>query len=368
MKIAFWHFYTFRFMRGIETLILGLGNALVQKGVEVSIISASPKNVPLIPPDPKIKIYSYSCGRYFSHAAIVPFYLYHFARHRYDFVFTFFADFGEASTWKILRRFQDLPLALYLCYAYSTVPHRYESFLKLNWHREAKHIFADSAWIAEEASKLFVRPVTLLPFGVDAHRFRPDTNLRRQMRQRYGYSDNEVVLLNVSALEIKKGCWRGIDAFARLHSRHPGLRYFLLGRGEDEARLRRMVNQLGLGKTVIFGGETAELEKFYNMADIFMMLPDAESNSIACHEAMSCGLPVVVSQTIGFSENIPKEAGVFVPPDDPHKIDQALELLIGDPNQRRSLGKAGRCHILNHGSWDQSVAALLAQLYPKNAV
>jgi len=42
MRVAFWHFYTFRMHRGIETLVVSLANALAQKAIEVSIVTAKP--------------------------------------------------------------------------------------------------------------------------------------------------------------------------------------------------------------------------------------------------------------------------------------------------------------------------------------
>src|SRR5438876_78704 len=118
MKIAFWHFYTFRMLRGIETLVVSLANALVRQKAEVSLITARPTVRPLVTPHPSVKVYAYPTGPYFEHRAIVPFYVYHFLRHRYDHVVVFFADFGEAAAWRIFKRVVDLPLTLYLCYPY----------------------------------------------------------------------------------------------------------------------------------------------------------------------------------------------------------------------------------------------------------
>ena len=359
MRIAFWHFYTFRLFRGIETLVVSLANALVQRGVEVSLVTATPTLRPLVQPDPKVQVYAYPTGRYYSHTTIVPFYANHFLRHRYDSVVTFFADFGEGLTWSLLGKQLDLPLALYLCYPYSAVPHRYRSFLKLGWHNTARHILADASWIAKEAEDLFQRPVPVVPVGTDPLRFRPDPALRAELRRKYGYSVDDVVMLNVSALEPRKGVWRSIQALERLRERAPNVRFFILGKGEDEQHLRDLVDVAGLGERVIFGGVTSQLEAYYNMADIFLMLPDAEANSIAVHEAMSCELPVVASNSGGFAESVAANAGFLIPFDDSQAVDGALLQLIGNPALRQSMGVAGRTGILAHHSWDRVAAQFL---------
>jgi glycosyltransferase involved in cell wall biosynthesis len=359
MRIAFWHFYTFRLFRGIETLVISLANALVERGVDVSLITATPTLQPLVKPDRRVQIYAYPTGRYYNHLTIAPFYAAHFLRHRYDSVVTFFADFGEAPTLRLLGSKLDLPLALYLCYPYSAVPHRYRSFQRLGWDRSARHVLADASWIAREAEDLFQRPVPVVPVGTDPARFQPDPSLRAAFRRKHGYRDDDIVLLNVSALEPRKGVRRSIQAMERLRDRAPNLRFFILGQGDDEPHLRGMVEAAGLSNRVIFGGVTAQLEAYYNMADIFVMLPDAEANSIAVHEAMSCGLPVVVSNSGGFAESVAATAGYLVPFEQPAEIDGALLRLATDPDRRRVMGAAARAHVIAHHSWDQVAARFL---------
>jgi len=353
VRIAFWHFYTFRLLRGIETLIISLANALVDKGVDVSIVTAKGTTPPLISPDPRIRIFAFPAARYYSHLFITPFYINHFLHHRYDCVVTFFADFGEGAAWRVLNGFREIPLTVYLCYPYSAVPHRYRSFRKLHWELKARHILADATWIAREAEEFFGRPVGVVPVGTDPDRFRPDHTLREQFRRQLGFTESDVVLLNVSALERPKGTYRVIQAMSRLRGHFPELRYVVLGEGKYGLELRRLVEELQLRDAVIFGGTTTELEAFYNMADVFVMLPDSEGNSIACHEAMSCQLPVVVSNQGGFIESVPPTAGFLVDPDKPEEVDAGLSKLIIDPCFRLAKGQSGRAHIVENYSWNK---------------
>lgn len=362
MRIAFWHFYTFRLLRGIETLIVSLGNALVKIGVDVSIVTASPTTRPLVAPDPRIKIHAYPTPKYYSHQFITPFYVQHFLTHRYDRVIAFFADFGEGAALRIVNRFRDIPLALYLCYPYSAAPHRYSSFHVRGWEQKATLILADATWIAREAEQFFQRPVGVVPVGTDPQRFAANSPLRDRSRKQWDINGGDVVILNVSSLEPRKGITRVVQALARLIVRFPHLKYIVLGEGRQEGRLRRTVAELNLDDAVIFAGTTSELEAYYNAADIFVMLPDDEGNSIACHEAMSSGLPVVVSDSGGFMESVPTTAGFRVSPDDTEQIDDALSQLITSPQLRQSMGQAGRNHILSNYSWDKTAETFLKQL------
>jgi len=363
VKVVFWHFYTFRLLRGIETLIIGLANALVRRGIDVSIVTAKPTLMErLAPLDTRIKIYAYPTTRYYAHLCIVPFYVAHFAHHRYDHIVVFFADFGEGLTWRLLNKFVEMPLVLYLHYPYSGSPHRYRSFLRLGWDQMAKHILGCAAWIAQEAGELFRRQVQVVPQGTDPERFRPDRALRSALRQQLNLTDREVILLNVSALEERKGIQRVIQAIARIRRRFPHIRYLILGEGKDELRLKNMVEELHLEDVVIFGGITSQPEAYFNLGDIFVLLSDLEAYSLACDEAMSSGLPVLVSRTAGFLERVTPEVGFLVDPNNAEEIDAALTKLIVDPLLRCRMGEAGRARILANHTWDRAAEQYLELL------
>jgi glycosyltransferase involved in cell wall biosynthesis len=358
--VAFLYYYTYRLPRGVETLIASLANALAKRGIEVAIVTAKPTLTPLVPPDPAVRVFAYPTVRYYEHIFIAPWFVFHLLRHRYDRVVVFYGDFGEGLTWRALRLLHRAPpLVLYLCNPYSAVPHRYRTFLKLGWGVHTHSLLADAEWVAREAEALFHRPVTVVPVATDPHRFRPDPALRSATRRRLGYSDDQVVLLNVSALEPRKGVARVIDAMARLRDRFPGLRYYILGQGEEESSLRCQAENVGLAGRVVFGGITSDLPAYYNMADIFVMLPDSEANSVACHEAMSTGLPVVASRTEGFLESVGSEAGFLVNPCSQDEVVEALGRLIPSAELRSAMGQQGRTNILDHHTWDHRAQQFL---------
>jgi glycosyltransferase involved in cell wall biosynthesis len=359
MKVAFWHFYTFRLLRGIETLVLSLANELVVKGVDVAILAARPTLHPLIPPDPRVKVYGFPAFRYYEAATIVPFYVANLLSHDYDIVNIFFADFGEGPAIRATRRFKNYRLNLYLCYPYDSVPHRYHSFARYGLSTLADRIIADSDFVAEGARRFLGRSVDVVPVGTDPRRFRPYSVLRAQMRKHWGMADDEVVLLNVSALEERKGTWRVIQSLPEIRKHCPKVRYVILGEGSHKPVLEQMVHELGLTDCVLFAGTTPDLVPWYNLADIFVMLPDAEANSIACHEAMACGLPVVVANTGGFGEVVTGQAGRLVDIYNRSMIASTIVELAELPELRHRMGLEGRHIIQERLSWEQIAERLI---------
>lgn len=352
MKIAFLHLYTFRIRRGIETLISSLGNALSAKGVDVTLISASPTIEPLIKPARAVKLHTFPTFRYYEAKTIVPFYLADLLRQEYDILNIFFADFGEAPSILWARYWRKFKLNLYFCYSYAAAPHRYHTFQTTGLADSATRLLADSMYVARDAQDFFRRPVQVVPAGTDPLYFKPDVELRRQIRARYGFTENETVLLNVSRLEERKGIQHVLNALSRLDSTL-SIRYLIMGDGPFKPILEDQVRSLGLTKSVIFGGVTSNLAAVYNCADIFVMLSENEANSVACLEAMASGLPALVSNDGGFLETVDLKTGRLVERQDTTGIAGIIHELATDETFRLTLGQNARQRVVNEFSWDR---------------
>lgn len=352
MKIAFLHFWTLRLPRGVETLTLGLANALAECGEAVSILTAKRTRTPLVEPSPRVRVREFPTFRYYEAKTIVPFYAADLVREHYDVVVTFFADFGEARALQLAAPFVQPALVLYLTFPYASAPHRYHAYQQFDWHRRADLILADAKYTAERGTEFFQRPVSVLPSGTNPHRFKPDSQKRAAMRAQLGIPNHAPVLLNVSALERRKGTWRVIEALPQIRARCPDVRYLIMGAGSERVGLEKRAVELGVRDAVLFGGTTADLSPYYNAADIFVMLSDAEAGSIACLEAMASGLPVVVSNTGGFEEVVSQSSGRIVDVNSFESIAKTILELIDNPELRARLGMAGRATIIENYSWE----------------
>jgi len=229
MKIAFLHFWTFRMRRGVETMVVSLANELAAFGNDVSIVTASPTLEPLVPPSERVHVKAYPTYRYFESLTIVPLYAFDLLRSKYDVVVVFFADFGEGLAWKLASPFFSSRLVLYLTFPVESAAHRYSAYKRWGVDRKAVQILADAEYTAEEGRKFLERLVNVLPSGTDPQRFKQDENKRACLRKGLGFQEDDVVLLNVAALEERKGIWRVIEALTELSTHCSKIRYLILG-------------------------------------------------------------------------------------------------------------------------------------------
>ena len=195
--------------------------------------------------------------------------------------------------------------------------------------------------------------------GVDTDRIfpkQPDERLIQKHRIK-----GNIVLLTVGRLIDRKGQDSVIRVLGKMLPKHPDLRYLVVGKGPEEARLRKLAADIGLTEHVNFVGfvPDEELNSYYNLADIVVM-PNREEESgdlegfgMVFLEGSAAGKPVVAGRSGGAPETVVDGVtGVLVNSRDEDDIQRALEELVVNENLRKQLGQAGLKHVLGEFNWD----------------
>jgi len=127
-------------------------------------------------------------------------------------------------------------------------------------------------------------------------------------------------------------------ALTRLH--HPNVQLWMVGNGPLESNLRKLSDELGLKQCVTFFGEQADVSPFMLAADLFVMSSVTEGLPVSLLEAMSVGLPAVVTDVGGMSEIARLSGAVtLVPSSDPEGMAKAFCEAI---SRREELPKIGQ--------------------------
>jgi glycosyltransferase involved in cell wall biosynthesis len=155
------------------------------------------------------------------------------------------------------------------------------------------------------------------------------------------------VILTVANLTRVKAHDVLLEAFARLSPELSNWRLALVGAGEEEQNLRGHAKSLGIAEGVDWYGRVADPSVFYRTASIFVLPSRYEGMPNALMEAMSYGLPAVVSNASPGPLDLVKdgETGLVVPVDDPFALANAVELLANNGPLRKRLGDAGRKRV-----------------------
>jgi glycosyltransferase involved in cell wall biosynthesis len=147
----------------------------------------------------------------------------------------------------------------------------------------------------------------------------------------------------------------------RLTDSRNGLRMAWIGGGEDEARVRRDLENMNLlGKTELTGWLPApEARRRVAGLDLLVHYSAWDAFPNAVLEAMAAGVPVVASDLPG-NRDVLGETGVLV--SDEVGLLEACQRLIDRPEERRRLGDAGRERVRAEFSRRRQLDAL-SRLY-----
>jgi glycosyltransferase involved in cell wall biosynthesis len=129
--------------------------------------------------------------------------------------------------------------------------------------------------------------------------------------------------------------------------------------------LARLAHELGIADRVRIVPRTvtgADKEFAFAAARAFVLPSYSESFGNAALEAMSRGLPVIVTPEVGAAEIVREAGGGIVVDGDAAPLGQAIDLLAGDAGLARSMGEAGRRHVRDRYGWP-SIAARMEALY-----
>jgi glycosyltransferase involved in cell wall biosynthesis len=122
------------------------------------------------------------------------------------------------------------------------------------------------------------------------------------------------------------------------------------------SHLKERATSLGIADRVAFEAliPHSHLAERYRSADMFVTPSLSETFGMTLIEAMSCGLPVVASETGGMPAIVGEGAcGILVEPGNAAALASAILRLLRDDRLRDSMGRAGRKRVLEDFAWDR---------------
>ena len=171
---------------------------------------------------------------------------------------------------------------------------------------------------------------------------------RAAARRRFGYTDDDFVLVHHGILHPNKGNDRILRALATVRPTLPSIRYLLVGDGSEMQRLRALAQELGISDIVQLTGwlpKMTDVNEALNAGDVGLVMrvgetfDDFHMTGALVHN-MAVGLPILAARLGGVSEAIHEDdAGVLFDPDDMDQFATQLRRLAGDPAARARMGQ-----------------------------
>jgi glycosyltransferase involved in cell wall biosynthesis len=196
------------------------------------------------------------------------------------------------------------------------------------------------------------KKVFITPFGIDAELFKSVPSDK---------DSKKLILGTVKTLKENYGIDVLIKSFARAWhklDKNPDILLEISGGGPGLEKLQQLAESLGVKEQVFFHGQIdhADIPKMLNQLDIYCALSRHESFGVSILEASACEKPVIVSDADGPVEvTLDGKTGLVVPKENVDASTDAMIKLIKDQQLRKTMGQAGRQHVLDHYTWEKSL-------------
>jgi glycosyltransferase involved in cell wall biosynthesis len=177
--------------------------------------------------------------------------------------------------------------------------------------------------------------VRLVPNGIA-----PLPAARADLREELGIPEGVPVIGTLTVLRPEKALELLVEAAALLKTSFPDLRVLIAGTGPEEERLRRLIAERGLERTILLLGFRPHVADVLAALDVVIHASDREGSPLALLESMAAGKAIVATHVGGIPELLKNEEhALLVPPRDAPALAAAAARVLLDETLREQLGR-----------------------------
>ena len=184
------------------------------------------------------------------------------------------------------------------------------------------------------------------------------------------WPDGSPTVIYAGRLETRKGVWNLAKAIPMVLQQLPGARFIFLGKDSRGPLRQRSMKQVLLQELGVYADrvefiDAVPLEEVPGVlarASVAVFPSVWENFPNVCLEAMAAGRAVVASNQGGMVDMLsPADGGIFIDPENPTEIADALLSLLRHPERIRAMGMRNRERALQY--YGNSVPAELLETY-----
>jgi len=182
-----------------------------------------------------------------------------------------------------------------------------------------------------EKDKIFVIPIYV--------------DIKTQSPKLKAQNDGKFIFLTIGRLVPVKNIAMQIGAMQNIVKKHPNTELWIVGDGPERENL---ITEAGDNKFIRFLGWQSDVEKFYKLADAFMLTSNSEGWPLVIIEAASFSLPIIMTDMGSAGEFIKDgENGLVILLNNQKKLEESMIRLIKNSELRKKLGENARRAVLN---------------------
>lgn len=166
---------------------------------------------------------------------------------------------------------------------------------------------------------------------------------RSWFQSEFSVPEDVPVIGVIAQLIERKGHRYLFEAVPDILKEFPDTQFILLGKGPMRQQLEHLASEMGIGKSVIFAGFRADIEKILPNLDIVVHPALREGLGVSLIQAACAGRPMVASGVGGIPEIVRDgQTGLLVNPADSQAIGKCILTLLRNPDLAQKLGENAR--------------------------
>ncbi len=180
-----------------------------------------------------------------------------------------------------------------------------------------------------------------LVHGIDIARVGAYRAERQEVRDEFGFRDDEIVIGTVANYHPKKDWPNLLNAASLVMTSAPNVRFLAVGQGPLQHSVEELHRELGLVGVVTLTGYRPDAARLMAGCDVFMLASKWEGLPVAVMEALALGLPIVSTAVGGVAETfVNDQDALLVPSGDAPALAATIVRVANDPTLRARLGAA----------------------------
>lgn len=165
--------------------------------------------------------------------------------------------------------------------------------------------------------------------------------------------NEKFTLLFVGMLADYKNIAFSLKCLKELKKMRSDFVFYIVGRGPQEKKFKKLVKKFGLGEEVIFTGaitDKEQLKKIYGKSDLFLFTSLIDNDALVLMEAAQRDTPSLVIENTGSSERFTNDKTGFIVENDKKAVAKKIDELMEDREKLHTVGKNAKTVVV---TWDK---------------
>jgi len=205
----------------------------------------------------------------------------------------------------------------------------------------------------------------IVPNGVDTDHFLPRKSLQRSLKQQWGIPEDGKVIFSITRSCYQKNPELTLLVHAEVCKYFPNTFLLMIGIDSDDKELQEKAESLGTLDRTKFVQGLSNMHELLNIGDLYLSTSRWEGLSLGVVEAMSVGLPAVLSKVVGHVD-IQKNGGEgvkYISRESPKEYAEVIINLLLNKKIAARAGQQARAQVRQAFNLSNSIKMLEQQYW-----